>query len=163
MLPLCLANLQLRRLNLRCFAAGALFMLSLQLLSRWLLQRAWFQDALVTLHEEWLRRTSGGRASTSSGSGAGTGIGGRASSSRASSIGSIGSGAAGMPVLADRPRGEGWLFMDQPGESVEWINMCFRKIWRVYQRGLERWITDLLQVGGLVSNGAGMHWQQWWQ
>jgi hypothetical protein len=32
-----------------------------------------------------------------------------------------------------------------PGESVEWVNMCFRKIWRVYQRGLERWITDLLQ------------------
>ena len=40
-----------------------------------------------------------------------------------------------------------------PGESVEWVNMCFRKIWRVYQRGLERWITDLLQpvFDGLIS------------
>mmetsp|Transcript_40465 Transcript_40465/g.114601 ORF Transcript_40465/g.114601 Transcript_40465/m.114601 type:complete len:911 (+) Transcript_40465:443-3175(+) len=31
------------------------------------------------------------------------------------------------------------------GEPVEWVNMCFRKLWRVYQRGLERWIVDLLQ------------------
>lgn len=30
-------------------------------------------------------------------------------------------------------------------ESVEWVNMCVRKIWRVYQRGLENWISDLLQ------------------
>ncbi len=39
------------------------------------------------------------------------------------------------------------------GESVEWVNMCVRKIWRVYQRGLERWITDLLQpvFDGLVA------------
>jgi hypothetical protein len=34
--------------------------------------------------------------------------------------------------------------------------MCFRKIWRVYQRGLERWITDLLQpvFDGLISVSA---------
>jgi hypothetical protein len=40
-----------------------------------------------------------------------------------------------------------------PGESVEWVNMCFRKIWRVYQRGLEGWITDLLQpvFDGLIN------------
>uniref|UniRef100_A0A061SBL8 Integral membrane single c2 domain protein n=1 Tax=Tetraselmis sp. GSL018 TaxID=582737 RepID=A0A061SBL8_9CHLO len=31
------------------------------------------------------------------------------------------------------------------GEPVEWVNMCWRKMWRVYQRGLERWIVDLLQ------------------
>jgi hypothetical protein len=31
------------------------------------------------------------------------------------------------------------------GESVEWVNMCIRKSWRVFQRGLERWFTDLLQ------------------
>lgn len=30
-------------------------------------------------------------------------------------------------------------------ESVEWVNMCLRKIWRVYQRGLETWISGLLQ------------------
>lgn len=30
-------------------------------------------------------------------------------------------------------------------ESVEWVNMCVRKIWRVYQRGLEKWIGNLLQ------------------
>lgn len=30
-------------------------------------------------------------------------------------------------------------------ESVEWVNMCVRKIWRVYQRGLETWISGLLQ------------------
>ena len=30
-------------------------------------------------------------------------------------------------------------------ESVEWVNMCVRKIWRVYQRGLENWISGLLQ------------------
>lgn len=31
------------------------------------------------------------------------------------------------------------------GEPVEWVNMCWRKAWRVYQRGLERWLADLLQ------------------
>eukprot|EP00891_Asterochloris_glomerata_P002707 jgi/Astpho2/2707/Aster-00893 len=30
-------------------------------------------------------------------------------------------------------------------ESVEWVNMCWRKAWRIYQRGLERWLADLLQ------------------
>lgn len=30
-------------------------------------------------------------------------------------------------------------------ETVEWVNMCWRKAWRVYQRGLERWLADLLQ------------------
>lgn len=31
------------------------------------------------------------------------------------------------------------------GEPVEWVNMCWRKAWRVYQRGLERWLASLLQ------------------
>lgn len=31
------------------------------------------------------------------------------------------------------------------GEPVEWVNMCLRKAWRVYQRGLERWLAGLLQ------------------
>jgi hypothetical protein len=35
---------------------------------------------------------------------------------------------------------------DDGGEPVEWVNMCWRKAWRVYQRGLERWLADLLQV-----------------
>lgn len=48
------------------------------------------------------------------------------------------------------------MLVNQTGEPVEWVNMCFRKIWRVYQRGLERWITDLLQpvFDGLVQAGS---------
>ncbi|GFH15903.1 uncharacterized protein HaLaN_12226, partial [Haematococcus lacustris] len=44
----------------------------------------------------------------------------------------------------------------EEGESVEWLNMCLRKAWRVYQRGLERWIIDLLQpvFDGLVKDGS---------
>ena len=35
---------------------------------------------------------------------------------------------------------------DRPkGESVEWVNMATRKMWRVYQRGLESWFQRLLQ------------------
>ncbi|KAG2425949.1 hypothetical protein HXX76_013322 [Chlamydomonas incerta] len=46
------------------------------------------------------------------------------------------------------------------GESVEWVNMCWRKVWRVYQRGLERWIIDLLQpvFDGLVKDGSVPRW-----
>ena len=32
------------------------------------------------------------------------------------------------------------------GEPVEWVNMCWRKAWRVYQRGLEQYFSSLLQV-----------------
>lgn len=51
-----------------------------------------------------------------------------------------------------------------PGESVEWVNMCFRKIWRVYQRGLERWITDLLQpvFDGLISVSVNIQYMANW-
>ena len=43
----------------------------------------------------------------------------------------------------DRDAGQG---TDQEGgEPVEWVNMCWRKAWRVYQRGLERWLAGLLQ------------------
>ena len=40
-------------------------------------------------------------------------------------------------------------------ETVEWVNMCWRKAWRVYQRGLERWLADLLQpvFDNLVAEG----------
>lgn len=43
------------------------------------------------------------------------------------------------------------------GEAVEWVNMCIRKSWRVFQRGLERWFTDLLQpvFDGLLAVRAG--------
>jgi hypothetical protein len=37
------------------------------------------------------------------------------------------------------------MIANDEGESVEWVNMCIRKSWRVFQRGLERWFTDLLQ------------------
>lgn len=42
------------------------------------------------------------------------------------------------------------------GESVEWVNMCWRKAWRVYQRGLERWLADLLQpvFDNLCNDGS---------
>lgn len=42
------------------------------------------------------------------------------------------------------------------GESVEWVNMCWRKAWRVYQRGLERWTVGLLQpvFDKLVRDGS---------
>ena len=43
----------------------------------------------------------------------------------------------------DREASQG---VDQEGgEPVEWVNMCWRKAWRVYQRGLERWLAGLLQ------------------
>jgi hypothetical protein len=53
--------------------------------------------------------------------------------------------------LADRV-----LANNATGEPVEWVNMCLRKIWRVYQRGLERWFTGLLQpvFDGLVRAGS---------
>jgi hypothetical protein len=37
------------------------------------------------------------------------------------------------------------MIANDEGETVEWVNMCIRKSWRVFQRGLERWFTDLLQ------------------
>lgn len=37
------------------------------------------------------------------------------------------------------------MIASDEGETVEWVNMCIRKSWRVFQRGLERWFTDLLQ------------------
>ncbi|KAK9822688.1 hypothetical protein WJX81_000906 [Elliptochloris bilobata] len=36
------------------------------------------------------------------------------------------------------------LYSDN-AEAVEWVNMCWRKMWRVFQRGMERWLADLLQ------------------
>jgi hypothetical protein len=59
------------------------------------------------------------------------------------------------------------MLANQPGETVEWVNMCLRKSWRVYQRGLEQWITDLLQPvfdglvevrGGVSLRGKGGVW-----
>ena len=37
------------------------------------------------------------------------------------------------------------LPLGEDGETVEWVNMCWRKIWRVYQRGLEKWLAGVLQ------------------
>ncbi|KXZ50227.1 hypothetical protein GPECTOR_17g864 [Gonium pectorale] len=56
--------------------------------------------------------------------------------------------------------GSGSALATDPGESVEWVNMCWRKVWRVYQRGLERWIIDLLQpvFDGLVKDGSVPRW-----
>lgn len=44
---------------------------------------------------------------------------------------------------------------DLSGETVEWVNMCWRKVWRVYQKGLAQWIIDLLQpvLDSLVKDG----------
>lgn len=45
---------------------------------------------------------------------------------------------------------------NEDGESVEWVNMCWRKIWRVYQRGLERWLAGVLQpvFDNIVQEGS---------
>ncbi|GIL43724.1 hypothetical protein Vafri_1308 [Volvox africanus] len=74
------------------------------------------------------------------------------------------SGAAG-PAVTDGSSGSLQLPLppgpgSDPGESVEWVNMCWRKVWRVYQRGLERWIIDLLQpvFDGLVKDGSVPRW-----
>ncbi|GLC55559.1 hypothetical protein PLESTB_001000400 [Pleodorina starrii] len=63
--------------------------------------------------------------------------------------------AAGSPLASASS-----LPATDPGESVEWVNMCWRKVWRVYQRGLERWIIDLLQplFDGLVKDGSVPRW-----
>lgn len=37
------------------------------------------------------------------------------------------------------------LYSDR-SESVEWVNMCVRKVWRVYQRNLEAWFANMLQL-----------------
>jgi len=62
-----------------------------------------------------------------------------------------------VPVRCCADRAAMTAVQNAPGESVEWVNMCFRKIWRVYQRGLERWITDLLQpvFDGLIPVRSG--------
>uniref|UniRef100_A0A1D2A348 C2 domain-containing protein n=1 Tax=Auxenochlorella protothecoides TaxID=3075 RepID=A0A1D2A348_AUXPR len=40
------------------------------------------------------------------------------------------------------------------GEDVEWFNMCWRKVWRVYQRGIESWLAEMLQpvLDGVVTD-----------
>ena len=35
--------------------------------------------------------------------------------------------------------------LGEDGETIEWVNMCWRKIWRVYQQGLEKWLARVLQ------------------
>ena len=47
------------------------------------------------------------------------------------------------------------VLYEENAEAVEWVNMCWRKAWRIYQRGLERWLADLLQpvFDGLVADG----------
>jgi len=45
--------------------------------------------------------------------------------------------------------------LEADDETVEWVNMCWRKAWRIYQRGLERWLAGLLQpvLDNLVADG----------
>eukprot|EP00879_Flechtneria_rotunda_P007959 GHRR01008338.1.p1 GENE.GHRR01008338.1~~GHRR01008338.1.p1 ORF type:complete len:1287 (+),score=597.52 GHRR01008338.1:548-4408(+) len=75
-------------------------------------------------------------------------------------INSNGTAAKGKRARAAERAALAAMVHSAPGESVEWVNMCFRKIWRVYQRGLERWITDLLQpvFDGLVQAGSLPTW-----
>lgn len=46
--------------------------------------------------------------------------------------------------------------VSEDGETIEWVNMCWRKIWRVYQQGLERWLANVLQpvFDKVVREGA---------
>lgn len=96
------------------------------------------------------------------------------------SVASSGSGESGAPfgpeeAAPDAPRRRGpfrsrkadlarrreqdiaaRMIESDEGETVEWVNMCIRKSWRVFQRGLERWFTDLLQpvFDGLLEVSA---------
>ncbi|EFJ51225.1 hypothetical protein VOLCADRAFT_88088 [Volvox carteri f. nagariensis] len=85
---------------------------------------------------------------TLDGGGVGLGVG-----QGVASLGSSGAAAAAAAALPS-------VASSDPGESVEWVNMCWRKVWRVYQRGLERWIIDLLQpvFDGLVKDGSVPRW-----
>jgi hypothetical protein len=55
------------------------------------------------------------------------------------------------------------MIANDEGETVEWVNMCIRKSWRVFQRGLERWFTDLLQpvFDGLLEVRGGRSLGGW--
>ncbi|KAL6760842.1 hypothetical protein V8C86DRAFT_1006047 [Haematococcus lacustris] len=88
---------------------------------------------------QWTSPGAAGRGEAKPGQPASNGAGQKA----AAVTGPPGSPGA-LPVAAEE------------GESVEWLNMCLRKAWRVYQRGLERWIIDLLQpvFDGLVKDGS---------
>lgn len=62
----------------------------------------------------------------------------------------------GKPALGASDAAAGALGGEsEDGETVEWVNMCWRKAWRVYQRGLERWLAELLQpvFDNLVFDG----------
>ena len=54
------------------------------------------------------------------------------------------------------PTSTSLVLYQENAEAVEWLNMCWRKAWRVYQRGLERWLAGLLQpvLDGLVAAGS---------
>ena len=72
-----------------------------------------------------------------------------ATTSEASDVGEIGSRTP--PSIAQLEA----EMENADGEDVEWVNMCWRKAWRVYQRGLEQWLSDLLQpvFDNLVAEG----------
>lgn len=98
-------------------------------------------------------------------SGDGDGDGAAASSSssgysRTTTSSSSGGGATWLSPKGERARRRehdiaARMLAGDEGESVEWVNMCIRKSWRVFQRGLERWFTDLLQpvFDGLLEVG----------
>lgn len=64
--------------------------------------------------------------------------------------------ATGLPNAAGGSDSTAMVLYTDVAESVEWVNMCWRKAWRVYQRGLERWLADLLQpvFDNLVADKA---------
>ena len=81
---------------------------------------------------------------------------GNSSSSSNSSPSSPSSSPSSSSSSANNSNGSTALVLyEENAEAVEWVNMCWRKAWRVYQRGLERWLADLLQpvFDGLVADG----------
>ena len=64
--------------------------------------------------------------------------------------------AAGAAAPNPSPGTTSLVLYQENAEAVEWVNMCWRKAWRVYQRGLERWLAGLLQpvLDGLVAAGS---------
>ena len=105
------------------------------------------------------RDSVNGSASSSSqqqgGRGNGSGSSSNSSSSGNSSSSSLSSSSSNQTSNSNNNNNTALVLYEENAEAVEWVNMCWRKAWRVYQRGLERWLADLLQpvLDGVVADG----------
>lgn len=122
--------------NLRCLMVGVLLTLSVQALVRWMLKRQWAQLMVSRVEQWWQRITSGRFASALEETEEGEGQ----LSKKVVKVVKLPRSKHDPASSSASDHG-----VEGEGETVEWVNMCWRKAWRVYQRGLERWIIDLLQ------------------